>query len=277
MGRDGEKLYYDSDETFDFFNEVVDLIEREISFRLSPERVFHNTVWLREVINIVEVMLLFDLYNVGTTVYMGRLAPSIARLRDTFFIVWDADWSQDEGMHAYAPYRDYQYRTQHRHILSSWFDRLGEIAAYWSADDSDDLAPFIPIADLPYFRYTDHLGKVNIVNGSMMSAVYASMLKTIVFNLSDENLDHAIGFAMAIESVWVAVDVINTLCEAFEDAPNIREETIDRWFNRMKFLWMTFLSQESRVLNEERELYQTVVALFDRLKRLARSDSFSSI
>ncbi|MEQ8675995.1 MAG: hypothetical protein RLP44_20275 [Aggregatilineales bacterium] len=275
MGRDGEKLY-DSDETFDFFYEVVDLIEREISFRLAPERVFHNTTWLREVINIVEVMLLFDVHNVGTTVYMGRLAPSIKRLRDTFFNVWDGDWSQDEGGDAHAPFRDYQYRVKHRHVISSWFDRLDEIATYWSADDSDDLALFVPIADLPYFRYTNHLGKERIIAGAIMGAIHGLMLKTIVFNLSDENLEPTIRF-WEIEHVWVAVDVINTLCEAFGDAPSIREETIDRWFNRMKFSWMTFFSQESRVLDEDRELYQTVVALFDRLKRLAKSDSFYSI
>ena len=67
MGRWGSGIY-DSDASLDFFDTIMDRISRDISFWFSPEQVDENAEWLREVLTLIEIRLIFDAHEIGTTV-----------------------------------------------------------------------------------------------------------------------------------------------------------------------------------------------------------------
>ena len=104
----------------------------------------------------------------------------------------------------------------------------------------------------------------------LVGAAYPNLtLKySIVFVLSDENRELAIGF-FEIEDVWVAVDVMTLLCETYTRSPEVTHQTVEIWRKKMTDIWKARLAEEAIEWNEDDE-YKNVVARFDQLKALAQ-------
>src|SRR5689334_17041815 len=132
MGRWGDGIY-ESDSALDYFSTISDRFEREIAYWFSSEHVIHNGYWLAQALAVIEIVLLFEQHDIGSTVYLEN-SNAIDRWREIFLGVWDESWQHDNqyGSHIYD-YDEPSYRNQHRQGVVAMFDRLESVAAYWSA------------------------------------------------------------------------------------------------------------------------------------------------
>ena len=270
MSRWGKKLYQ-SDSSLDFFATIPDRIIREITFWTAPEQVEYNTKWITEFIAVIEVILLFDVHQVGFNSYLRDQVEAVKRWRNIFFTVWDAEWMQEE--HPYAtgiPYRTYEYRIAHRHIMNKWLDRIEAIAMDWSQKEPQGLPPFMPVENLPYFSMKDDDGKHLKLPGQIVVQLTEQLTHTIVFILSDENHEYAVDF-FQIEDVWVAADVLGRLCEAYNLSPDVTEQTVDNWLEKSLAIWKEGNAEEQVEWDkDDDELYKMSLPVFERLKDVAR-------
>lgn len=278
MGRFGEGVY-GSDSSLDYFSDIGDRIVREIMFWTSPEQIFYGTRWIIETITIVEVILIFDKYQIGSPSFLMDRDLTVKRWRKDFFGVWDAEWdeplphyvkSADEGY----PFRTYDNRVQHREVMVQWFDRLEELATYWTEDEPADLTLFDP-KNLPYFILQIHGRETRICSG-FVGNLLETLIREIVFNLSDENHDNAVGF-FEIEYVWVSLDIMTCLCDAYAMSPGVGEETATKWLEQVTAIWKERWDDEGLEWDEDDYLYKMVVDVFDRFRAVARQypDAFS--
>lgn len=274
MGRWGDKIY-DSDAALDFFSRLSDLLMREINYLLSPEQVKQSTAWIRDVIAVIEIMLLFDKNAVGTTSYFMDHEQAVNRWREVFFGAWDAEW--EDSTTTYFPFHSCSYRKEHRQVINKWFDRLTEVATYFSLPDDvfytgEDLSEFKPETVLPCFSLTfvtTSDGKTHPITGFVLGTLIERLVYSIVFVLSDENRKMAIGL-FEIEDVWVAVDVIALLCESYSISPSVTYDTVEIWQQKMTDIWKARLAEESMEWGKDENLYKNVVSVFDKLRILAQ-------
>jgi hypothetical protein len=254
---------YGSDSSLDFSGSIMNAIIDDMVFWFSPEQVQQSPEWLSEVLTLVEVLLIFDTHDVGTTVSLSREEVNLKRWQDTFFQVWDANWNSEKEDE--PPYRSSQYRIEHQWIAIEWFKRLCDVADYWSSDNvGQGLVTFITKAKLPYFSVTHfqyRFQKAYLRIGSSFFKVLDSLIRDIVFILSEENRDHIMPYEM--DEVWVSIDVMGILCEQYEVSPSLREKTIDLWLEKVITIW-------NERLGEDTGLYRDVLTAFDRLKAVAR-------
>jgi hypothetical protein len=245
---------YDSDSVLDYFDTITALILREMSYLLSPEQVKPSAVWTRDVVTVMEIMLLFDRNSIGTTSYLLDGEQAVKRWRTTFISIWDAEW--EDTKYPLLSFSSATYRQEHRRIIIKWFDRLEEIAASFG---EKDLETFAPEESLPYFSSRP---------GNFLGILMERLLYSIVFTLSDENRDMAIGF-FEIDHVWAAVDMLSRLCESYACSPSVTAETVERWRQKTVDIWKARFAEESWEWVEDK-LYQSVMSRFDRLRDLAQ-------
>jgi hypothetical protein len=253
MGRWGDGIY-ESDSALDFFfGTITKRLIRDMVFWFSPEQVDQSARWLTEVLTLIEIFLIFDELKIGTIADPSLHPSAVKRWRRAFFKVWDAEWDSPDLEN--AGYRMSAYRVEHRHIARRWVQRLYKRAL----DEHQDLDPFVPKENLPYFS----------VAGSFFYDLGEMLTDKIVFILSEENRENVIDF-FEIEIVWVAIDVIGILCERYSLSPRLKENTINHWFEKMIAIWNERASENGRTPSDELALYTNVVRIFDRLRSLAR-------
>lgn len=254
----GSNKIYHTDAALDHVVRITDYyLLREITFHISPERVIQSSGWIADVIIVVEIMLLFDKNDIGSSVYLMDGEQTVKRWRQTFFSVWDAEW--DEPERSRYPFRAYAYRHANREVAVKWFDRLDELARLWS-NDPRAMTKFAPDNELPYFSIP--------YAGFTLSNLIEQLKYSIVFVLSDENHVLEVDWN-EMQQVWVAIDVMALLCEAYSVGPSVTSQRVEIWQRKMIDIWKALLFQDSLEWKEEDELYQGVVARFDQLKALA--------
>jgi hypothetical protein len=276
MGRWGNKIYQ-SDSALDFFATIIHQLEREIAYWISPEQVLSNGWWLAQVLAVIEMMLLFDQHDIGSTVYL-RNPNTVQRWRETFLRVWDGDWKHDYeyGGHIYA-YDEPDYRIQHRPGIVAMFHRLESIARDWAKRKrSDDPLVLIPLHHdypLPYFSIKRWMGQDNKVHMGVehfISNLFSILVKEILYYLSMEMRNEVTGFNL-YEEVWTAVDMLGFLSEIYQRPPGINEQAVRNWRNLTDEIWKPLLTEDDMMKWDETEaLYQTAKATFDRLEAMAK-------
>jgi hypothetical protein len=114
MGRWGDGLYH-SDQALDFFGEHISaILEREIAFWTTPEEVTADTFWLVEVLCTLELMVLFEKQNIGSTAYLEAHAPAVRRWHKIVSEVWNTEWTETDSFLRVFPYHHHDYRVEQR-------------------------------------------------------------------------------------------------------------------------------------------------------------------
>jgi hypothetical protein len=268
MGRWGDGIY-DSDSALDYFATITDKFERELDYWFSPEKIVHESWWLVQVLPAIEMILLFEGQDMGSSTYLEN-PEVLERWREAFFGVWDGDW---KDTYTYDnPFNDAAYRQQHRPALAAMFGRLSSIARYWGAvtesSSRPELTPLHSDYPLPYFsikRWANSQDK-EIVNIERFKGDLLELLvKDIIYWLSAEKRRKVVAFN--IEEVWVAVDVLGFLCEKYEQSAGVNEKAVRNWRTTAIEITKQFLSGN---WNESDSLYLNLMAAFDRLETVAR-------
>jgi hypothetical protein len=269
MGRWGDGIY-DSDSALDYFGSITDQVEREIAYWFSPEHVMSNGYWLAQILAIIEIMLLFEQHDGGSSVYLEN-PKAVQRWREIFMGVWDESWQHDTqyGSHIYD-YDEPEYRNQHRQGIVKMFDRLESIAAYWTAigktNEQPALAQLNPDYPLPYFSVKHWIGKDNKQHSGLERFTYKiieSLAKDIIYYLSSEMRAEVKAFD--VEEVFVAVDVLAFVCAAYEQSPGINIQIVSNWRTAIIEIESHFLGEQ---WDETDLLFQNVMAAFDRLQAI---------
>lgn len=270
MGRWGKGIY-ESDSALDFFDKITFRFLREIAYWLSSEQIVHDTFWIRRIITVLELMLLFDKNKIGSTVYLHDQQEAIKRWDTLFFKVWDAEWDDEEDkLNSYA---GYSFRKEHRHLVKQLFDRVGAITAYWTDEErKTELDLFPSEIEIPHLSimnsYLETGEKNKIGPDTLVWDIIHELLQTIIFALSEINDEFSIGF-YELDEVWVSLDVIGILCESYQ-VSIFKQETIDMLENKMK----THLKKDAITPTEDNILYTNVMNLFERLKNIAETYPF---
>ncbi|MEO8612752.1 MAG: hypothetical protein ABI690_32965 [Chloroflexota bacterium] len=136
MARSGDTIYED-DSAAAQFAVISNLLEREINYWCLPEKITNHPGWLAQVLAVVEVMLLFEIHGIGSSVYLEEPQTAM-RWRETILHVWDGDWKPDDYYVYPYPYNEPDYRKHNRSVIVSLFDRLEGIAKHWKELDTSD-------------------------------------------------------------------------------------------------------------------------------------------
>lgn len=271
MGRWGKGIY-DSDDALDFFQTITDQIEREAAYWFSPEQVIHNGWWLAQVLAVMEVILLFEENDIGSSSYFNN-TTTVRRWRDIFMSVWDGDWKHDNEMYDSYPhgYDAPNYRKQHRPGIVDLFERMENLAYYWTDGEDNNPPPvLIPLLEdypLPFFsllRVTNRENKTFIGVEPFTHKLIESRVKEIIYLLSGKRKGY-----VDEEKIWVSVDVLGLLCQTYEQSPTINNELVRTWHETTIQMW-TATAYGGEHWEETDELYQNVKAAFDRLEAIAR-------
>jgi hypothetical protein len=270
MGRWGDELY-ESDSARDYFLiAVTKKIERELAFWLSPEEVDHDSWWLSEVLTVVELILLLKRNESGGDVFIDN-PRAVQRWREVFFSVWDGEWHpKSRNFKAYA-YDAPDYRKQHRAAVMERFDDLERIAHYWVPLPSPRLEhpPLPRDYPLPYYslyHWTDKNNEEVIMVERFIRDLIRDFIHEIGYLFSSEERENV--WWTDIEDVWVAVDQLSLLGEAYQQG-TVNEQKVRRWREINIEVW----KQEMGELPSEDKpdtLYNNILHLFDRLEVVAK-------
>jgi hypothetical protein len=271
MGRWGDGIY-DSDQALDYESTITDHLVREIVYRMTPEQVSHSGSWLSSVLAVIELILLFEYHDKGSSVYLLRELNAIPRWHETFFNVWDGNWTDDRFV-SFAYYFP-EYRQQHRAGVIALFDSLESIAQLWTNLDKNirtEVMPMPPEYPLPYFSHILYKGQdgrefvhVDRFTGYLIEV----HRKDIVYLHSPEYRSEALVFNA--EEAWIAVDLLAFLCEIYELTPGVNQQTVRSWRETNIDIWKQFLEGDEIPWDESDPLYLNVIRAFDRLEAVAR-------
>jgi hypothetical protein len=242
MGRWGDGLYH-SDQALDFFGEHISaILEREIAFWTTPEEVTADTFWLVEVLCTLELMVLFEKQNIGSTAYLEAHAPAVRRWHKIVSEVWNTEWTETDSFLRVFPYHHHDYRVEQRDKIDALFHYLESLAEAWSNAESIrafDQAHAIP-EPLPFFsltRYTNKAGREAIQTGRLVGRLVESLVRYIVHTLSAENRANALTFSHDLEGVLVAVDVLCLLCRTYALSLDVEVVLVARWQQQVTEIW----------------------------------------
>lgn len=262
------------DHAFDQYWLFTSRMERELAYLLAPEHVVNDDGWLAQVFAVVELMLLFEQYEVGGSSYIDN-EQAVQRWRDVFLGVWDGEWQDDGGYGTPYLYGKPEYRQQHRPVVAAMFDRLESLARYYgrlaSSDEPENFTPLLPAYPLPYFsirRWTNQHNITGISIERFTSDLIEHAAKEAIYWLSSEKRGEITNFP-AVE-VWVAVDILGFLCETYEKSPGINQQAVRMWRETAIEIWKQFLDGDENQWDETDPLYLNVMAAFDRLEAVAQ-------
>jgi hypothetical protein len=268
MGRWGTELYQ-SDSALDYQSLITDRLERELAYWLSPEQVINESWWLANVLAVIEIILLFEQYKIGSNVYLQK-KRAVQRWRETFFGIWDGDW-QDSRPENYS-FSDSESRKHYRPAVIEMFDALEKIAHFWeNPKRSDSLRGLLPSVYAPPYlsmrrwanRHNIEIVQIQRFTGELIE----QLVKDIIYSLSPEQRWEA---WFRNEDVWVAVDILGFLCETYERTPGVNEQVVRTWRITVIEIWKQLLAEDHHNLDESEALYQNVMHKFDMLEAVAR-------
>lgn len=271
MGRWGKKIY-DSDTALDFFDRFTRRLEAEMAYWTAPEQVFQTSMWLGKVLTIAELMLMFEQNEMGSAPYLIDQQPAIKRWQETIFNVWDAIWNDGDRS---FPYCDHSYRLQHRSVLSQLFARLDYLAEPSDGTgNSEAQSPSLDVK-LPFFSIAEHQidsGGIYVHSDWLIEHLLEELMHTVVFIVSEKIEPVTDWLSDGLETMWVAVDVIGFLCEAYARSPRISYDTAVNWQKIMEKMWEdgTVIPPGYDLAKLEGETYTNVTRSFDRLKSFAK-------
>jgi hypothetical protein len=266
MGRWGDGIY-DSDSALDYFETIDNVLKREINYWCLPEKVREHPTWLENVLAVVEVMLLFDLHEIGGSLYLD--APqAVDRWREAFVRVWDGDWTGDEHYH-HLPYYSPDYRKQHRPGVAALFDHLKGIAEDCTAVNRNDtqttIAPLHPDYPLPYFslqRLTNRKGEPMAHTADFIVDLIDARTQEITYWLAYDDWGY-----MDEDELPVSADVLGFLCEIYDKGPSVSDEVVRNWRAAALKLWGDSIGDR---WNDSDPMYQNIVKSFERLEAMAK-------
>jgi hypothetical protein len=291
MGSWKEGLYKHKS-TISFLEKNTDFLIKEAFYLFAPELVQSNTRWLKDVLTVIEMMLIFsDENHFGFPLYLRRLHTAVRRWQEVFFHVWDAEWDGNERIISNAPYSKYAYRVEQRQTMNALFERLIELADLWREEnprrDSQiivptdlrqsehpqrDLQPFSLQEKLPIFSITHLKTEVNtdyFLVGLSFYTLIDMLIQWIVYEAYREEdvLDE-------FEDTWLAVDVIGVLCEKYQVPAGLNKQTVQGWLDTITKVWIEAYDGSAEVsdlqtLIEKDGDYRNVVKAFDRLMKNA--------
>ncbi len=272
MARWGNELY-ESDQSLDYQSTIMDVLEREIAYLMTPERISSSTYWLLEMLGIVEMTLLFDQHESHSTTFLNTQL-AVQRWRDTFLSVWDGDWQGNEPFSEPLPFTNLDYRRQYRPVVIAIFKRLESIAHFWSDIDikgqADELTRSPLDYQLPYFsltHWTNEQGYPVIYAPRIALGLIAHLAKDVIYWLSLEKRGEM--FAFNATEVWVAVDLLAFLCEAYECTPLVTAPMVHAWRETTAEIWRHFLEGGKQAWDAADPLYLNIMLGFDRLEGVA--------
>jgi hypothetical protein len=262
MGFWGTKLYQ-SDQALDYFSTITDLLEREMAYWFSPEQVRHEAWWLGQALAVVELMLLFEQHDKGSSVYVQSEAAA-ARWREVFLQVWDGDWGHEpEPYDPQNPLRTPEQRQQERLMALAMFDYLHTIAHFWTqigmSGSKPELAPMQLPHPLPYFSLRTPT--------RFTSDLFGHLEREIIYWLSLEKRSEI--FWSDVVEVWVAVDVLGFLSERYERTPGVNATTVQVWREKTVDIWKDSQEGDEQAWDENDPLLVTVMGVFDHLACMA--------
>jgi hypothetical protein len=271
MSRSGDTIY-ESDAASDFLSTITVLLEREVAFLSSPEQILNHGWWLAQMLTVLELMLLFEQQDIGSSVFMHTQPQTVQRWRETFLSVWDSEWKADNA-YPYI-YEEPAYRKANRSVVISLFDRMKMIAHYWHSEGYlDKLRELVwmPLdKPLPHFSINCQAHQQNRAEVGVerfTTNLIRHVEKEIIFWLSPEKRAEVVMFDA--EDVWVSVDVLRFLCEAYEQTPGVNEHIVRIWRETT-----VHIGQQSRAEGGEvgwdDSLRHNVEQAFDGLEAVAR-------
>jgi hypothetical protein len=269
MGRWGSGIL-ESDGALDYLSTITDLLEHEIFYICSEERVSATEWWLGRIVTVLEMILLIEQYDNHSTVYLDSV-KAIQRWRQAFFGVWDGDW-REEDQYSQSAFVELPYRTEHRPAVSRFFERLEVVAGIWeeSSPKTVEIPPLLEAYPLPYFSIHRWINRDNkeIVNVERFTGdTLIHLQRDIIFWLSPEKRGEMA--AVNAEEVWVAVDLLAFLCEKYEQSPGVNAQIVNRWRETTVEIWKQFLVDDKAEWDDTDPLYQNVMRAFDRLEAVA--------
>jgi hypothetical protein len=254
MGRWGDGIY-EGDSAMDYFAIITEALDREINYLCIPEKVFNKAWWLNDVLAAIEVLLLFDQYVRGSTVFL-REPQIVIRWREAFFRVWDGDWEFD-GYEKNLPYNHRDFRKQHRPGIVAMFDRLESIA--WDHSmigkpglELTEIKSLHPDYPLPFFSHAN----------LFIYRLRDMRIHEILYWLGDRRWTY-----VADDAIMAAIDVIGFLSEAYDISPGIGEALVHTW---RASIMKKFKDASEEVWDESDPLYQSIADSFDRLEAMAK-------
>lgn len=265
MGRWGDKIY-ESDSTLDFLAGVTDLLEREISYLTAPEQVDKSGRWLSLILPAIEMILVFERYEINSGVYLGEQQTAIQRWKEIVFNVWDGDWGAESVYRLLNENLD--YRKQHRHLIVQMFDHLNDVALHWSDDNFLDNPFPLLSADhpLPFFsitRWKNSAGADCAAPADFVNKIMRHLKKEIIYNFSLERRETA-GSYSYLEVIWAAIDLLGLLAEIYENDIGVDARFVRQWRE-------TFIQIEKDAFDTEP--YPDVIRAFDHLEAMVRKYS----
>jgi hypothetical protein len=273
MGRSVGDIY-DSSAAGNYASTIMDRVDRELMYWFSPELVQNNSWWLLQALSGLEAMLLLEEHVIGVSFTSLHDAKTVRRWREAFFSVWDGTWEQ-RNEHSRYVLDSSDYRKQHRPAIIALFERLDSIARLWEVLGTKNPLPELlslhPDYPLPYFSIRRHVnthGKEIVNVERFIHDLIEFLVKDIIYYLSSEKRAEVIGFN--VYEVWVAADVLELLCSAYEQSPTVNEVVVNSWRASTIDIWKEFTKDDDREWDDADETYHAVMAVFDRLETVAR-------
>ena len=270
MGRWGDGIY-ESDSSLDYLAVTVShTLERELTHLIFPKQIKQSANWLFEVLTIIEIMLLFDRrkldYNV--LLHIDFKPEIVAHSKHVVLNIWDQQWdTQEKSFH----YSQSKYRSENRHTLQSWFERLEVICEYYYGDDNIDengyildLETFNSTVELPYFSSVSPVGLHQPMSG-VAKRLCSLLRQTIMYTVASENRAYLLDMFSRIEHVYMCIDVLGFLCESYDWSPEITVKMLVYWEQQMIDAWKQRLPSFVFI---ESEGYKDVKIAIERLKKI---------
>jgi hypothetical protein len=273
MGRWGDGIY-ESDSALDAFAITIsDFLEREFIYLLFSGKPAHPSRWIREVLSIIEVILLLEQNGIGSDTHVGNRSL-IQQAREMFFQIYDGEW-QTVDYHSYQ-FDDLLYRKQHRAAISQMFDVLEKISEFRNDIHLDRdqlhteyLPPTYKVPLLSIHTWFNRDNKPVSSITEFIGNLTGHLAREIIYDLSPENRNFAVD--LNVERVWIYVDVLGFICEVYEISPGYHQTIVGNWRETTIQIWREFLADEDGdSLDENDPLFKNVMAVFDRLEAVAR-------
>jgi len=273
MGRWGDGAF-DSDGSLDFFaSEITRPILREIAYLMTPETLSYQSKsgWLLDTLTIIEILLLFDEHQIGSSAHIANLTDAVKRWREAIIKIWDDDW-QDESRLDNIPYSSQAYREEHRLQVVGYFDRLSELAIFWDNawDPDDELTNYIPQKSLPFFssgvgKYGN--GETYYWTGEIIHFLINHLKQQIIYTLADENADTVRGIYAYYDHIWISVEVLGFICKTYRLSPQVTQDHIKAWERKANQIWDDYY----KPLNADDDWIPVSGESFQRLREVAKT------
>ncbi len=262
---------FDSDSAFDYFGEIAGYLKRELEYWIAPEYLYHEGAWLLKVLTVLELMLLFEQYDVGHSVYI-HFPIAIQRWRSIIMPIWDSEWEGNKNFPLTLD--DYAYRQQHRPAIESIFNRLESIALYWESDltDPPKLSPLLPDYPLPYFSIirTKPYYKDIVRIERFTRQLIEQLVKDIIYWLSPEKRSESISINIAAEEVPAAAEVLSFICEMYEQDLGVNDQAVRNWRDTTLQRMREFEDDLTINWDTGDERLKIIKATFDQLEAIAQ-------